>query len=55
MIPICIPLSLTLCMNARDYTTEQTKGNSSPGNLLDVEFMRADIVRHGFRHQIVQG
>src|SRR6266540_3946711 len=25
MIPICMPLSLTLCVNARDYTTESTR------------------------------
>jgi hypothetical protein len=28
MIPTCMPLSLTLRVDARDYTTEQPRGNS---------------------------
>jgi hypothetical protein len=33
MIPICMPLSLTLCMNARDYTTERTKVKDEGGRM----------------------
>src|SRR5439155_8942885 len=51
MIPICMPLSLTLCVNARDYTTD----HPSSFTLLSVELVLANIACHPCGYQIIQG